>query len=953
MHHRQACFQARSALALLLAACFAPGKPVRAEEPKSILFYGNSFTLGIGSTEAQNAGGVPGIVQALATAAGHPTPSVENAAVSGQTLTWHLANNLSHIASPEDFTPPPGFHWDVVVIQGFSTRPTHIGNLPQFRSDVVDLFAQVRNHSPAVAPVLYETWARGPGHSYYTGTSPEFPGGPAQMQQELRDGYGLARQDVDSAYGPGTTTIAPVGSTWETTGWDDLHASDIYHANSRGSYLAALVLFGTIYGEPTSGLPAILASISPQEAAALQAYADAMIPDPCSFAGPDCNANCVPDVREPDCNANGAVDACDIAAGTSRDCNANAVPDDCESVLLPVWSDDFEADTSADWHIVARDAGDFAIFSVDYAALGIPPAPRSAPGATRGLRMEANTVAGPADASGLSAYPVNLQVTGDFVFRWDMYVRWASPNTTEHASFGILHDGTRLNASAETSSSTDGVFFAAAGDGDVAVGSTSLDGTIKDYNAYYGFSGAAPIRQPLPAWDNTQAAFQALLPSVAGDAVGLSVAGSVGRRWVTGEIEQHAGVITWRLNGQEIYAASNTSGFSAGTVMLGFFDHFSGQNATGNAYVIFDNAGVVAAASPAGALAACATGPCAPPDCYPAEPANCCLADADADGDIDLHDFAQMQSAFEPPPPGLSFSPPGAAFTLTAGPNSDQVAVTITASDGGAPAVALTAVDADTQSTPTWLTVPASASPGVSFDLTVDATGLAVGTRSALVTATAAGYTSAEFWVTLNVDPAPSDPTMLIDFGSSSIQTSGQPRHWNNVHGTNMASPVPLTSVAGVATGVTLTITPGLGFNGSNTNGTTAPPAGSAIDLRGYPANATQDSLFGNDVAFGAGIFPVVEMKLSGLTPGTAYDLYFCASRLGVGDIRTTDYVVSGANAGSATLNASANDANVVSVLNILPDAQNEITITVDKGATNNNANGFYYLGVMEITVTP
>jgi hypothetical protein len=31
-----------------------------------------------------------------------------------------------------------------------------------------------------------------------------------------------------------------------------------------------------------------------------------------------------------DCNGNWRLDACDIAAGTSRDLNRNGVPDECE-----------------------------------------------------------------------------------------------------------------------------------------------------------------------------------------------------------------------------------------------------------------------------------------------------------------------------------------------------------------------------------------------------------------------------------------------------------------------------------------------------------------------------------------------------------------------------------------------------------------------------------------------
>jgi hypothetical protein len=557
--------------------------PAAAEEPKNVLFYGNSFTIGIGSTEAEGAGGVPGIVQTLATAAGHAAPRVENAAVAGQTLGWHIANNLAVIANPQDFTPPSGFQWDVVVLQEYSTRPTHIGDLAAFLADVLALFAHVRGHSLAVKPVLYETWARAPGHEFYTGPDPVFPGGPAQMQQELREGYNLAQQDFVATYGSGFAVVAPVGDAFEDTNWADLHSTDDYHANSRGTYLAALVIFGTIYRERTAGLPPVLGSISMEEAAALQAYADAVLPDPCGFSGPDCNGNCIPDAREPDCNANTIPDACDLTAGTSRDCNNNAMPDECEIPSLGVW-------------------------------------------------------------------------------------------------------------------------------------------------------------------------------------------------------------------------------------------------------------------------ASCIAGPCGQPPCGPlSEP--CCLLDLDGDGDVDLHDVAWLQRTYVPPPP-----------------------------------------------------------------------------------------------------PAPL--MILIDLGSSSSPTTGQAQYWNNLHPGNMSAPLQLLDTAGGATGLTLSMSTGQRFNGANANGTTTPPPGSAIATRGYPATATQDSLFGNDVMFDGGVFPTAQMQITGLAAGATYDLTFCASRMGVADVRTTDYSVVGANSGSATLDVANNDSNVVTVTGLIPDTANALTITVDKGATNNNSHGFYYLGVLEIART-
>ncbi len=259
-----------------LAAALAAA-PALAEEPLDILYFGNSFTLGFGSTRS-----VPAVVADLAVAAGHPTPDSINAAASGQSLAWHLANNTSVITT----SIPPNESWDFVVLQDFSTAPTRLGDVTAHRASTLALYQRVAEHSPAVVPVLYETWARAPGHSFYTGSNPSFPGGPSQMQQELREGYALSAQDIDADAGAGTARIAPVGSAWEIGNWDRLHASDRWHAQNRGTLLASLVIYGTIYGDTNTSdldLDAVLGSLglSATDGMELTAYADAvLIPEP-------------------------------------------------------------------------------------------------------------------------------------------------------------------------------------------------------------------------------------------------------------------------------------------------------------------------------------------------------------------------------------------------------------------------------------------------------------------------------------------------------------------------------------------------------------------------------------------------------------------------------------------------------------------------------------------------
>ena len=213
----------------------------------NILFYGNSYTNAFTSEAPRS---VPDLVQEIATVAGQTTPNAVNAAVNGKSFAWHMANNTAIIGSGLS----AGEQWDVVVMQNFSTRPTvshSSGNLAQHRANSVSLYQAVANHSPGVQPVLFETWARALGSSALS----FFVGGQTQMQQELRDGYNLAADDIDAAAGLTLAKVAPVGDAWERASFNNLHlVEDKSHANRRGRVLTALVIYSTIYGDNTHDL---------------------------------------------------------------------------------------------------------------------------------------------------------------------------------------------------------------------------------------------------------------------------------------------------------------------------------------------------------------------------------------------------------------------------------------------------------------------------------------------------------------------------------------------------------------------------------------------------------------------------------------------------------------------------------------------------------------------------
>lgn len=268
----------RLMIVAIAAVALLPSVAVHAQEqPKNLLFFGNSFTIGNGGWN------VPRIVQDIATAAGHPTPNVHMRADGGLTFANHIANSSTTTAIN---SLPSGQSWDAFVMQDYSTRATTVtsisGNRTAHRTDAVTLAGLVRNHSPNAHPVLFQTWARSPLHNYY----PTYFADPAAMQTEIRTGYELSAGDVAAAYG--SATIAPVGDGFEAYGWTGLYGSDEYHANNRGSLLAGMILYSSIYDRPLTdvNLSGVLSNLGlpSTDGAALKAVASTVVPEPAALA---------------------------------------------------------------------------------------------------------------------------------------------------------------------------------------------------------------------------------------------------------------------------------------------------------------------------------------------------------------------------------------------------------------------------------------------------------------------------------------------------------------------------------------------------------------------------------------------------------------------------------------------------------------------------------------------
>ena len=246
-------------LLLAFASAAAAGEP---KPSLRVLFYGNSFTHGYGSTRS-----VDELFADIVRAAGHGDPFVRSAAVSSRDFNWHADHNTAAIESLADGQAA----WDFVVMQEHSTKltraypdkPPYPGSVEVSKRTVVRLHEAVRRHSPSSTPVLYETWARGPGHEWYEGADALFTG-PAAMQAEVRAGYATLKRALDEAAGKEIALIAPVGDAWQRADYQALHASDNWHAQNRGTLLAALVIYGTIYQDADTrsiDLSGVLSSI--------------------------------------------------------------------------------------------------------------------------------------------------------------------------------------------------------------------------------------------------------------------------------------------------------------------------------------------------------------------------------------------------------------------------------------------------------------------------------------------------------------------------------------------------------------------------------------------------------------------------------------------------------------------------------------------------------------------
>jgi hypothetical protein len=247
-------------------------------------------------------------------------------------------------------------------------------------------------------------------------------------------------------------------------------------------------------------------------------------------------------------------------------------------------NDNYETDTSGNYTFVNDGTPNGTVtFGFDYVAAGIPLAPRSTAGDTKGLRFTANDSLAAVDA--WTAFHNTTINAPKYIMTVDVYMRFdALVASTEYAHVGVGGNGTTFN-SLFTPISGSGSFMAFTGDG----------GSASDYRWYLDPANGGPTTYPATdlsylghGANNTGPFYQALFP-------GGTVVGSPGNLWTTVEVtvDNVARSIQYRMDGQLVFDSTPNGPFTGnlnGLVSLGYADTFTSvAAAANNIYGVYDN----------------------------------------------------------------------------------------------------------------------------------------------------------------------------------------------------------------------------------------------------------------------------------------------------------------------------------------------------------------------------
>lgn len=244
-----------------------------------------------------------------------------------------------------------------------------------------------------------------------------------------------------------------------------------------------------------------------------------------------------------------------------------------------VLSDDFDADTSANYNVLLfAPANDDVTFAFDYGALGIPEAPNSTGSNATGVRMRANNGATGA-TSAVQIAPVGLapSLAGkSYTLTYDLWMNANGPlpaggsGSTEAMMVGVGFD----DSAAIQIGDTNGTYFTVTGEGGSG---TDIRSFTND-----GFN-AAGINQG-PSNNSADAYYAGIFPGgidvgalpVQGgqdNQIGTTAQGQMAFEWHEVQVDVTGSKVDFYIDG--LLIASDADADVDGNIMVGYGDYFS------------------------------------------------------------------------------------------------------------------------------------------------------------------------------------------------------------------------------------------------------------------------------------------------------------------------------------------------------------------------------------------
>jgi hypothetical protein len=139
-------------------------------------------------------------------------------------------------------------HWDYVVMQEHSMQTTR----PEWVNAMLGAMTQWNSAIRARGgkPIVYETWARAPGSSWYSTPGLNF-GSPEEMQKKIDTVTNDIAVQIQAP-------VVAAGDYWAKCSKEpqapQFYSSDGTHASIAGSYLNALLIYKQVSGRMLDGV---------------------------------------------------------------------------------------------------------------------------------------------------------------------------------------------------------------------------------------------------------------------------------------------------------------------------------------------------------------------------------------------------------------------------------------------------------------------------------------------------------------------------------------------------------------------------------------------------------------------------------------------------------------------------------------------------------------------------